>query len=385
MKIGYDFDGVFHTNVNNENVLGERTHIEGKNLIPFYVILDRIRQEVIDGHEVFIISRNNRIEVVDNLKKLAIDSFFKDENIIADLGSKDIPKSKIIKEYKIEVFFDDSVYNIHEINREKKKKNLNTKLYLVDPELELYKRIKSKNLKILSYNVNWEYMKSEKTAIKECRTKDICALNNNNLILNELPLDFIFIQEIANKNVLLKDLQKDFRIVKTKSEKESMVILVNKKYNVDITIGGEFEEGRPFLVVFLKEGICLVNVHMGHKINVIRELKKIEDEIYKTKINMDSYRIILGGDFNANVGKEILFFEKRMLNFRKKTTCCINSSHISKNKSTIKDLRGKNIDHILDSEAEPIYGNIIVPTDENNNILPSSDHFAVYAELQALN
>ncbi len=322
---------------------------------------------------------------MDNLKKLAIDSFFKDENIIADLGSKDIPKSQIIKEYNIEVFFDDSVYNIHEINREKKKKNLNTQLYLVDPQLQLYKRIKSNNLKILTYNVNWGYMISAKTAIKECRTKDVCAININKLILNELPLDFIFIQEIANENILLKDLEKDFRMVKTKSEKESMVILVNKKYNIDISIGGEFEEGRPFLVVFLKEGICLVNVHMGHKKNLLVELKKIEDEIYKTKINMDSYRLILGGDFNANIGKDILFFEKRMLNFIKKTTCCINSSHISKNKSTIKDLRGKNIDHILDSEAEPIYENIIVPTDENNNILPSSDHFAVYAELQALN
>ena len=148
MKIGYDFDGVFHKSVGETDTLGERNYIDEENIIPFFVILDRVKKEIGAGHEVFIISRNDKEIVLKNLKKLAIDMLFKDENIICDLGKKNISKSEIIKEKKIDVFFDDSVFNIHQINRDKKKKKLNTQLYLVNPVLEEYKRIKSNNLKM---------------------------------------------------------------------------------------------------------------------------------------------------------------------------------------------------------------------------------------------
>ncbi len=386
MKIGYDFDGVFHKSVDDIDALGERNYIDNENILPFFVILDRIKHEIADGHEVFIISRNKKNIVISNLKKLAIDILFKEENIITDLGEKNISKTKIIKEKNIDVFFDDSVYNIHEINREKKKKNINTQIYLVDPILEQYKRIKSNNIKILSYNVNWEHMIAAKTSsIEACKTKDLCSSNINKVILNELPLDFIFIQEVANEEVLFKDLEKNYKIIKTKTEKETMGIIINKKYNVETAIGGEFEVGRPFLVVFLKEGICLVNVHMGHKKNIIHELKKIEDEVYKTKINVDPYRVILGGDFNADVGKEILFFEKNMFNFKKKFTCCVYTTHMGKSIDILRYMKGKNIDHILDSQDEPVYGTIITPVDDNDNLKPGSDHLGIYAELTAQN
>ena len=384
MKIGYDFDGVFHNSVEDIDSLGERNYIDEENIIPFFVILDRVKKEISDGHEVFIISRNDKEIVLKNLKKLAIDILFKEDNIICDLGKKNISKSKIIKEKNIDVFFDDSVFNIHQINRDKKKKIFNTQLYLVDPILEQYKRIKSNNLKILSYNVNWQNMSGDKSApIDACKTKDLCASNINNLILDELPLDFIFIQEVINEEVLFKDLEKDYKIVKTQTGNEMMCIVINKKYNVLTAIGGEFEPGRPFLVVFLNEGICLVNVHMGHKKNIVYELKKIEDEIYKRKINVDPYRIILGGDFNADVGKEILFFEKNMFNFRKKFTCCVYTTHMGKSINNLRYIKGKNIDHILDSQDEPVYGTIITPLDENNNLKPGSDHLGLYTELLA--
>jgi hypothetical protein len=307
---------------------------------------------------------------------------FKEENIITDLGTTGISKSQIIKEKGIDVFFDDSVLNIHEINREKKKGNLKTQLYFVNPFLETYKRVKSNNLKVFSYNLNWENMKGmEKAPIKECQTKDLCATNINNLIRNELPLDFIFLQEFANEQVLLKDLNKDFNLVTTISDKESQAMLINKKYNIETKIEGEFEPGRPFLVVFLKEKICLVSVHMGHKKNVITELKKIEDKIYSNNISTDPYRIILGGDFNADVGREVLFCEKSMRGFPKKFTCCVYSTHMGKQRDILKYMKGKNIDHILDSENEPVYGTVLTPIDNSNKLIPGSDHLAIYTEL----
>jgi hypothetical protein len=383
MKIGYDFDGVLHKNVEEIDGLGEQNLIKDEpNLIALYGILNRIKQEITDGHEVFIISRGEKNDILANLKKLAIDIILKKENIITDLGRLNIPKSKIIKEKGIDVFFDDSVLNIHEINREKKKDNLKTQLYFVNPFLETYKRVKSNNLKILSYNLNWENMNGmDKAPIKECQTKDLCSSNINKLILNELPLDFIFLQEFANEKILLKDLDKDFNLVTTTSDKESMATLINKKYNIDTKIDGEFEKGRPFLVIFLKEKICLINIHMGHKKNVIHELKKIEDKIYSTDISVDPYRVILGGDFNADIGSEVLFCEKRMRTFPKKFTCCVYSTHMGKERDILKYMRGKNIDHILDSENEPVYGTILNPIDNFNRLMPGSDHLAIYAEL----
>jgi hypothetical protein len=382
MRIGYDFDGVLHKNVSDVDGLGEHNNKDEENLIGLYGILNRIRQEVSQGYEVFIVSRGDRKRILANLKKLAIDILFKDENIITDLEELNISKSKIIKDKKIDVFFDDSVLNIHEINREKKKGYLKTQLYHVNPFLETYKRIRSNNIRVLSYNLNWENMKGmEKAPIKECVTKDLCATNINKLILNELPLDFIFLQEFANGQILLKDLDKDYIFVTTLSDEEHMVILINKKYNIHKTIEGEFSSGRPFLVVFLEENICLVNVHMGHKKNILSELKKIEEKIYSNSISTDPYRIILGGDFNADIGREVLFCEKSMRSFPKKFTCCVYSTHMNKKRDILKYMKGTNIDHILDSENEPVYGTVLNPVDLENKLRPGSDHLAIYAEL----
>lgn len=376
MKIGYSF-----------NELGKDNFIKEKNnLSKIYSILNIIRQEIFNKNEVFIISRGKRNVVLSNIKKLGLYMVLKKKNIITDLKELKLSISEIIKDNNIDVFFDENVLNIHEINREKKKGNLKVKLYLFNSNLHSYKRIYSSNIRILSYNLNWENMKSiQKCPIRECTKINLCAININKFILNELPLDFIFLQEVANKKTLFNKLNRTFNVVMTTSNKESMVILINKKYNLFKKIEGEFESGRPFLVVFLKENICLINVHMGHKKNILNELKKIEKKINLTNIDIESYRFILGGDFNENIGKDVLFCKKLMRNFKKNLknnfTCCINSSYIGKNRDILNYNIGKNIDHILDSSNEPVYGIILNPIDNENNLLPSSDHLAIYAEL----
>lgn len=385
MRIGYDFDGVFHKNVTTTDGLGERNYvIPTNNLIEFYEMLDKIRKEIKEGHEIFIISRGKREEVIDNLKKLFVYKLFDEKNIITDLGEKNILKSQIIKEKGIDEFFDDSIFNIHDINKQKKKNNLRTKLYLVNPETDSYKRIRSKNIKILSYNVNWQNMLSSNFKMKECNEKDLCASNINKLIKDELPLDFILLQEFENQDILLSELLDDFDLFKTKSDKESMVTLVNKKYKVTKEIAGEFEKGRPFLIVFINfedKKICLINVHMAHKKQHLIDFKLIEEKIREAKdINIDEYRIIIGGDFNEEIGTNIPFCGKYMHNFFKKLTCCINSTHMNKNNSIMKYLKGKNIDHILDSQEDPVYTLTITPLHENK-LIPASDHLALYSEL----
>jgi hypothetical protein len=387
MKIAYDFDGVFHKNVSILDGLGERNFMKDNKLKEFYLILDKIRNEINDKHEIFIISRGNKQDVLETLDKLFISPLIDRNNIITDLGEKNILKSQIIKEKGIDKFYDDSIYNIHEINLERKKNliNSNLELFLVDPDTDSIKEIKKDNLKLLTYNLSWHNMESNpKAPIKECKEKDLCSSNINNLIKNQLPLDFIFLQEVSNEKVLLKDLKEYFQIIKTVADKEVQLMLVNKKYEIESTFGGEFEKGRPYLAVFLKNKICLISVHMGHDEQFKRDLKKIEKNIYKIKSSkeMESYRIILGGDFNEDIGNNIDFCGKNMITQRKKFTCCVYSTHMYKNNSLLKYLKGKNIDHILDSLDEPIYITPVTPLNDKKELQPGSDHLGLYGELK---
>ena len=391
-KIGYDFDGVIHKNVTTQDALGERHHINNVLLKIYYDIIHEIIGHVANNNEVYIISRGdgNRVKKsIDNIFNNIYSSdirkdYIKDENIYTDLYKKDISKSKIIEDLKIDEFYDDSIFNIHDIHRQIKKGKINTKLILVNPDKEEKIEINKDNLKIISYNVNWKHMLSKKDSeIKQCKSKDLCSTNINELILNELPLDFIFLQEFANEKVLLKDIKKDFHIIKTISEKEYMVICVNLRYNIIKIINGEFEEGRPFLVVILNENICLVNVHMPHNDDFKGNLKIIEKKIKKenSDINLDNFRIIIGGDFNQDIGLSLNFLNKRMYNTKKEYSCCLYSTHMYKNKNILKYKKGTNIDHILDSHEMPVYSITLTPIDENNNLIPGSDHLALYSEL----
>jgi hypothetical protein len=98
MKIGYDFDGVFHKNVSGQDGLGERNFVKDNKLKEFYLILDKIRGEILAGNEIFIISRGNRSDVLESLEKLFISPLIDRNNVITDLGEKNILKSGRKKE-----------------------------------------------------------------------------------------------------------------------------------------------------------------------------------------------------------------------------------------------------------------------------------------------
>ena len=396
MKIAYDFDGIFYKDESTLDGIGE-TFKKDNKLKGFYFILDKIRNQIKNHNEIYIISRAKKEDIIDYLKQLFIFPLIDINNIITDLG-ENISKIMIIEQKGINRFYVDSVHNIHEINLKRKdilKNNSNNslktlELFLMYPEGDEIRKIKTGNLKMLTYNLNWYNMiANDKAPIKECKEKDLCTTNINNLIQNQLPLDFIFLQEVLNEEILLKNLKKDFQIIRTLADKEIMFMLINNKYEVESSIGGEFEPGRPFLIAFIKNyNFCLISVHRGHTENKLKiDLKTIEDTIYKFKNQkeMKSYRIIIGGDFNEDVGNNIEFCGKILKTRLKRFTCCVYSTHINKKISRLKYLKGKNvlnIDHILDSLYEPVYITTITPLDENNNLIPGSDHLGLYGELK---
>lgn len=384
MNIGYDFDGVITKNVLDTNILGERHEDVNASTMPNYLIIDQIKDQVQSGAKVFIISKNNKEKIKNKLDKPLLMSYlFDDKNIIANLNSK----VDIIKKLKLDKFYDDSVDNIHEINTKLRKQQLfPLELFLVKPEEDKIIKIESDNYRVLTWNTNWKNMFATKDALNSvCRTKSVCATNVVNLIKKQLPLDFIFIQEaITPEFDVLKD---SFDFIITDSQPEKIYTLINKSYPKPLkVIGGEFEKGRPFHIIVLNENICLINVHFGHQKDLKYELKKIQKDFEKNydKDLIKKMRIIMAGDFNMNIKDMPRFLGKSYNKTKTKGTCCISSQKFNFiDKSVLRGIYNlKNIDHIFDSSNEIIYSLTLFPFDENELLLPASDHMAVFAELK---
>ena len=386
MNIGYDFDGVITKNVLDTNILGERHENTNIDSIPNYMIIEQIKDQLKSKSNIFIISKNTKEKINNKLKKdLYLPLLFDDKNIYAGLESK----VETIKKLKIDSFYDDSVDNIHEINTIlRKQESIPLELFLVKPEEDKIIKIYNDNLRVLTYNTNWKNMFARKDAPNPlCKKDGYCATNVVKLIKNNLPLDFIFIQEaITPEFDVLKDL---YEFVITKSGPEFLHTLINKKYSKpEKIISGEFEKGRPFHIIVLDNFLTLINVHFGHDKDLKSELKiikkRFEEEYPKQKIK--KMRIILAGDFNLNIKDMPKFLDNSFNKSRTKGTCCISGQKFNFiNKDTIRGIYNlKNIDFILDSKYEIVYSITLFPFDDSGLLLPASDHLAVFAELKKI-
>ena len=134
--------------------------------------------------------------------------------------------------------------------------------------------------RVITYNVYWKNMKYK----PEC-VKNINLLLNNKFNTNNLG-DFIFLQESANRKKLLKNLDSNFNIINYTSGKETITTLINKKYTIIQKLGGQFMSGRPFLIVLLNNNICLINVHLPHSNDLMKELTKIEKYLENSKFKV---------------------------------------------------------------------------------------------------
>jgi uncharacterized HAD superfamily protein len=384
MNIGYDFDGVVTKNVLETNILGERHENTNIDTIPNYTIIEKIKEHLKSESNIFIISKNNKDKIKEKLKKyLFLSLLFDDKNIYAGLESK----VDTIKKLKIDRFYDDSVDNIHEINTKlRKQQSIPLELFLVKPETEEIIEIQNNNLRVLTYNTNWKNMFAKKDAPNPlCKKDGYCASNVVKLIKNQLPLDFIFIQEaITPEFDILKD---SFEFVITKSGPESLHTLINKEYPKPVKIiPGEFEKGRPFHIIVINNFLTLINVHFGHNKDLKSELRIIKKEFEKEypKEKIKKMRIILAGDFNMNITEVPKFLDKSFNKSKTKGTCCISGQKFNFiDKNVLRGIYNlKNIDFILDSFNEIVYSLTLFPFDDSGLLLPASDHLAVFAELK---
>ena len=91
------------------------------------------------------------------------------------------------------------------------------------------------------------------------------------------------------------------------SELDTIITFWKPNYKLLYTIKGEFEKGRPWMATLFTNGICVINVHMGHytketeyyKLEVL--LFSIKDHIMKKGDSKIVKRYIISGDFNYNI------------------------------------------------------------------------------------
>jgi hypothetical protein len=259
---------------------------------------------------------------------------------------------------------------------------------------------------VLSYNVSWEAMsdglkgtgtvKGSKSCKSEKCLKNVSILIKDNIIRNNINI--IGIQETNILEKKLKEIVNFDYIPWIESTITYISILYNNIIFSNITekyfnlidgqikhIKGKFYDFNPtavraFQIVVLKQNITndeilYINLHNNHEHIIDGSIKKIIDILEIHKKN-DEYKnikkIIITGDFNHNIDKNISFLDKE-LNYHNKTfyTCCDDTLN---NKKTMR-LR---YDNILSYGFD--FKEIFLPIKEPENIL-YSDHLPIIVKL----
>ena len=250
-------------------------------------------------------------------------------------------------------------------------------------------------LNILSYNVSWEAMTSTTTGnMKLCKSDGlgggICKTNildNISSNLKKYKPDIACFQEASDYEDIVDLFDNSiYENFVNMSDKELMLTLWNKKkFNLVKSFYGEFEEGRPFAIIILKQknkNIALINLHAGHKINTQTSIFEILNNFIKTNITYSIKksitRVIMSGDFNRDV------YEDENSNYTIKFIDEFELKRSSNNKNTCCSPLGYghkfNYDHVLDSKAAMVKK--IVGNSLKSYKYPASDHVLIVVNIK---
>ena len=251
---------------------------------------------------------------------------------------------------------------------------------------------------ILSYNISWESMSGSVKNWSLCNTNtntdksnsrhsSICVNNISSVFDSSITidntLDFVTLQEATDYKKLLTQSPrlKEMNYKEHKSGLDSIVTFWDVKYKLKKVIQGDFEEGRPWMAILFTNGLCIINVHMGHydKEKQLKMMDKMMLEINKNMMPIQKtektekphkqIRYIISGDFNYDIkefggSRNYFTLDNTHFYYNKKhiLTCCIN--------------RRKHNDHVIDSLAPPI--DITIP---KVNYM-ASDHKPILVQLK---
>jgi hypothetical protein len=216
-------------------------------------------------------------------------------------------------------------------------------------------------MKILTYNLSWESMTGQQKDWIYCNNDSTksspkffekCINNMVTMIDNNAPYDFVALQEASNYKLLLEksnylEENMDYRV--GKSGRENIITFWDPtKYKLIKSINGSFQVGRPWTILIFQNGLCFINLHAGHyHFFVLMQKLASLITIIKNHIDINTYRIIMAGDFNNIINEN---YTKLML-ARKKFF--VNERRIN----TIKKFKaedGIQFDHVIDTKKRPI-------------------------------
>ena len=261
-------------------------------------------------------------------------------------------------------------------------------------------KTKSKFINILSYNISWESMTgsvsdwtlcSNNTNKNNPKHYSVCVSNIANVINNNInnnndnynSLDFITLQEATNYDKLIEQspVLKKMKYETNMSVLDTIITFWNPNYTLLYTIKGEFEKGRPWMATLFTNGICVINVHMGHYTKDIKYYKlevllfSIKDHIMKKGDSKIVKRYIISGDFNYNIKEFGKKENTNKIKIKNKTNNNYNNSKInnkyslfingtkfyyhSKHILTCCIKRSTHYDHVIDTLNAPV--NIQIP------------------------
>ena len=254
---------------------------------------------------------------------------------------------------------------------------------------------KFNNLSISSYNILWEIMNYDNTKRFINTDKKLLKIYKNNILFNIQklidyynPTIYCF-QEAASYNDILKLFDENYIYKINKSDKEFMLtVWKNEKIDLIASFKGEFEKGRPFIILIFFNKIenykfILINIHAGHDIDTNKSIiKPIQDVIdtIDTILLKDIKRVIITGDFNRDINNKIKINNYYLLINKQKITFKYNKN----NNNTCCDIYGnnfnKNYDNIIDS-----YKKLKLIHQFNKESwykYPSSDHVMIIGIIQ---
>ena len=241
-------------------------------------------------------------------------------------------------------------------------------------------------MKLLSWNISYQAMKGIKDHSVKRSCKKIqsggteCMKNVSKYIQQNGPYDFVALQEATNWH-LIRSMTQELQIMNYVSYQykrenglviSDMVTFYNQKYIGEFYIESYMlNRGRPLTIIFFAHGLCLINIHAGHKEDIYKLDQHIMDtlngkkgriytaiDVRRVKERLKTYQIILMGDMNNTLTNffEIRFFThpyfemersggRRFYGKTKYPTCC--DPYLKANMKKIK----KPYDHIISTDG----------------------------------
>lgn len=203
-------------------------------------------------------------------------------------------------------------------------------------------------IRVLSWNISWEAMTGKNFGTKCGVSPNKCLNNVSNFIKNNgliQPFDFIGLQEASKYyDIRIKSgISSIMTEIHYKPGIEDAVLFYNNKYKLNNILPnvikgnlydktrGAFSNGRPFIIGFFENNLCVISLHAGH--NGMGNFDEIEDAMkkqfstnYSTDYNkivnrLKTWDLIIMGDFNINL-KNTTFFGRNLNGKHNTGTCC---------------------------------------------------------------